>query len=545
MLHRVRLQRLIPDTALALLLSAGLALSPSIGAAQTSGNVTAFMQAIAETAYDDREMAAFYRDNGYEGIWTGTDEASVNRRNALMAAIARAPQHALPAAHYDLTQLTDMLGNIETQRDLGRAEVELSRLFLTYARDVQTGILAPGEVVSDIKREVPLRDGGELLARMASEDPTFVLRSLPPKSQEYARLMRAKIELEQKMARGGWGPKVPASTLQPGQSGEAVIALRNRLIAMGYMDRSASSVYDSALQKAVQSFQIAMALEPDGVAGGRTMQEINTDIEQRLPSIVVAMERERWLNFEEGRGARHIWVNLTDFKARIIDNDKITFETRSVIGSNVSDQRTPEFSDTMEYMEINPYWNVPNSIAVNEYLPAMLASGGGAAGHLQLVDGRGNVVPRGAINWGAYSPRSFPLNLRQPPGNGNALGLVKFMFPNRYNIYLHDTPAKSLFSREVRTFSHGCIRLNDPFDFAYAILAKQEADPEGYFQRILRSGANTQVQLEQEIPVHLVYRTAYTSATGQLTFRDDVYGRDRVIFDALVREGVRIGEPNS
>jgi murein L,D-transpeptidase YcbB/YkuD len=227
-----------------------------------------------------------------------------------------------------------------------------------------------------------------------------------------------------------------------------------------------------------------------------------------------------------------------------MDNEQVTYQTRSVIGKNVSDQRSPEFSDTMEYMEINPYWNVPNSIARSEYLPRML-SNPGAAGHLQLVDRNGRVVSRSAVNWGAYSTRTFPFNLRQPPSNGNALGLVKFMFPNQYNIYLHDTPAKSLFSHEVRAYSHGCIRLRDPFDFAYELLRPQSSDPVGEFQRILKSGANTRVNLEQKVPVHIVYRTAFTSAKGRLNFRRDIYGRDERIYNALVRAGVVLNDVRS
>ena len=268
------------------------------------------------------------------------------------------------------------------------------------------------------------------------------------------------------------------------------------------------------------------------------MAEINKQIEDRLPSVLVAIERERWMNIP--RGKRHVWVNLTDFSAAIIDNDKVTFKTRSVVGKNTEDRRSPEFSDIMEYMEINPNWNVPRSISTKEYLPRMLASGGSAAGHLQLIDGRGRVVSRGSVNWGAYTPKTFPYDLRQPPSRGNALGLVKFMFPNRHNIYLHDTPAKNLFSREVRAFSHGCIRLNDPFDFGYELLRPQSSDPVGLFQGHLKSGRNTRVNLEEPVPVHIVYRTAFTSPKGQLNFRRDVYGRDAKIFNALIRAGVTL-----
>jgi murein L,D-transpeptidase YcbB/YkuD len=228
---------------------------------------------------------------------------------------------------------------------------------------------------------------------------------------------------------------------------------------------------------------------------------------------------------------------MTDFTAKIVDHGRVTFSTRSVIGALDKDRQTPEFSDEMEYMAINPSWNVPRSITTREYLP-MMKRNAGAAGHLKIIDSRGQVVPRSAINFAKYTERSFPYSMRQPPSDSNALGLVKFMFPNQYNIYLHDTPSKSLFAREVRAFSHGCIRLGDPFDFAYALLAAQSDDPVGMFKSVLATGVETNLRLDVPLPVHLVYFTAYPSAKGRMEYRRDVYDRDAAIFRALQEAGV-------
>ena len=499
--------------------------------------VTAFKQAVAEAAAQDRDIAAFYRTNGYKGIWTGSFGKDASRRKALFAAIESAPVHGLPVGRYDPDGLKTLLKAAKTPRDRGFAEVEMSRVFLRLASDMQTGMLIPAKVDRGIKRAVPYRDRVSYLTNFAKSRPGGFFRALPPKTPEYSRLLKEKMKLERLLARGGWGAKVPAKSLKPGQSGAPVVALRNRLTALGYLRRSAAQTYDAKLQKAVQQFQLDHGLSADGVAGPSTVTAVNKTAEDRLKSVIVAMERERWLN--QPRGKRHVLVNLTDYSARIIDNGKVTFQTRSVIGANQSDRRSPEFSDVMEFMVINPTWNVPRSIAVKEYLP-MMKRNPNAAGHLKLIDSRGRTVSRGAVNFNAYNERNFPFAIKQPPSRRNALGLVKFMFPNKYNIYLHDTPAKNLFSRETRAYSHGCIRLHQPFEFAYTLLAKQTRDPEGEFKRHLNTGRETVVKLEQHVPVHLIYRTAFTQAKGRTQYRRDVYGRDGRIWNALAKAGVAL-----
>jgi len=504
---------------------------------QVEAQATAFRQAVAEAVARDEDLATFYRDRDFEGLWTGTTSAVRSRRNALMTAFESAGNHGLPSARYDAEALMTKLRAAETPQQQGQMEAELSRLFLQYARDIQTGILVPGRVDELIKRQVPYRSRLATITAFSQTNAGSFLRGLPPSSPEYARLVREKLRLEQELARGGWGPQVNAQKLEPGAAGPQVVNLRNRLIAMGFMQRNSTQIYDEALTAAVQRFQQSHGIAVDGIAGAGTINEINFSMERRLQSVIVAMERERWIN--RPRGERHIWVNLTDFSASIVDNDVVTFSTRSVIGANDLDRQSPEFSDVMEFMVINPSWYVPRSIITKEYLP-QLQQNRNAVRHLLITDSRGREVNRSNIDFNQYNERTFPFAMRQPPSRGNALGLVKFMFPNRHNIYLHDTPAKNLFAREIRAFSHGCIRLNDPFDFAYALLAKQENDPVGFFQARLNSGNETRVNLDQPVPVHLVYRTAFTNVTGSLQFRRDVYGRDRRIWNALAREGVAV-----
>ena len=503
------------------------------GPVSAQAQITPFQQAVAQAASGDEALAAFYRERGFQGIWSNRGDAA--RRNALLAAFDSAGDHGLPTARYDARALMARMQAASTPQEQGALEVEISRMFLDYARDLQTGILVPSRIDSAIFREVPLRAPLGTLRAFAQSSPAAFLRSLAPAAPEYNRLMAEKLRMERVIGTGGWGPTVPGGKYERGDSGAGVVALRNRLIAMGYMERSTTQVYDDAIFAAVQRFQDAHGLAVDGTAGQGTLEELNTAPERRLQAIIVAMERERWIN--RPRGERHIWVNITDFTAKIIDNGVETFSTRSVVGARNDNRATPEFSDVMEFMVINPSWYVPRSIITNEYLP-QLRQNPRAVSNLQITDRNGRVIDRSTADFSGYTAATFPFSMREPPNQGNALGLVKFMFPNRHNIYLHDTPAKSLFGRETRAYSHGCVRLADPFDFAYALLARQVGNPQEVFQSYLATGRETRVDLERPVPVHLVYRTAYTQADGPMQYRRDVYGRDALIWNALAREGV-------
>ncbi|NEY88966.1 L,D-transpeptidase family protein [Rhodobacteraceae bacterium KMS-5] len=516
------------SAALILLISGQAALARDAGG-------TAYVRALAETVAEDDALAAFYRERGYEDLWTGADDAA--RRGAALAVFAAAPDQGLPAARYDAAALIAAYRAAETEGDRGRVEAAMSRAFLAYARDVSSGVLTPNKVDPGIVREIVRPDPAVLLRGLAaSPSPARFLRDLVPAAPEYARLVKEKLRLE---TNPGWGEAIAADALALGATGPAVVQLRNQLISRGYLVQTASASYDRALMRAVQRFQADSGIVGDGQAGPSTIAALNVPLQERLKSVVVALERLRWMG-NAPRGARHIWVNQPDFVARIVDNGRTTFQTRVVIGKNVEDQRSPEFSDEMEYMVVNPSWGVPRSIIVKEYLP-LLQQNSNAVGHLQVVDRNGRVVPRGAVNFAAYSASSFPFGLRQPPSDGNALGKVKFMFPNQYNIYLHDTPAKNLFESEVRAYSHGCIRLGDPIDFAHVLLARQTDDPKGLFQSELDSAQESSVSLDQKVPVHLVYFTAWPSLRGQVGFRADVYGRDARLYQALTEAGVVLG----
>ncbi len=492
-----------------------------------------FQAALAEFAGGRPGLAEFYAARDWAPIWT--DEASVTRRAALFEALSTARSHALPVPRYDPDSLREMIGSVRAERDRARVEVALSAAALDFVRDLASGVTEPSRVVADIVRDIARPDPAEVLAGIAGTDPAASLGSWIPAAPEYGALMRARLDLSTAIARGGWGAEVPGGALRPGASGRAVVALRDRLTAMGYMSASASAQYDDTLKAAVTQFQREQGLTADGIAAASTLAEVNVGPEARLASIVVAMERLRWMRGISDAG-RQVRVNLPDFTARILDDGELTFETVAVIGMASEGRQTPEFSHSMEYMVVNPTWNVPRSITVGEYLP-MMQRNSGAAGHLKIYDRAGREVNRASVDFSKYTARSFPYSMKQPPSERNALGLVKFMFPNKWNIYLHDTPSKSLFARDVRAFSHGCIRLEKPFVFAEILLSHQSATPRDDFDKVMKTGREARINIQENVPVHLVYFTAWPDARGRISYRRDIYGRDAKLFGALRKAG--------
>ncbi len=495
--------------------------------------VTPLKQAVAQAASEDEAIAAFYRGRDFAPIWMG--EGAENRRAAFLWALDAAGNHGLPTARYDADTIRAEFGAAMDAASQGALEVRMTQRFLRYAQDVSSGILNPRSVDRSIVIEVPKRDWLEQITAFAEGDPYAFVQGLWPTSPQYTRLLREKLRLQDMRAAGGWGDPVSSGTLEPGATGAAVVALRNRLIRMGYMRHSAVAAFDAEMESAIRAFQIDHGMTPDGTVGPATLAAINVSLEDRMAQIVIGLERQRWMN--KPLESRHILVNLAEQHAYVVDDGKVTFDTVVVVGADTPDRRTPEFSDTMTHMVINPYWHVPRSIAVNEYLPALRRGG---ARHLEVYSRSGRVNPN-RIDFNRYNAGNFPYSLKQAPGPRNALGRVKFMFPNQYNIYLHDTPSRDLFARDVRTFSHGCVRVGRPLELAYHLLAPQTDTPEGDFQSILSAGREKRVNIEDPIGVHLVYWSAWVTPTGRVNYRGDPYGRDAAVLRALRDAGVELG----
>ena len=302
-------------------------------------------------------------------------------------------------------------------------------------------------------------------------------------------------------------------------------------------DGGDAAFYDAELVGAVKRFQYRHGLSQDGRVGKNSLAALNVSAEQRVTQILLNMERRRWMpdRFE----SRYIFVNLADYFLKLVDTinakERTVFTSEVVVGKPYHE--TPEFSAQIRYLVINPYWNVPHSIATKELLPSIKADPSYVqTHHYEVLDGWGagaKVLDPRSIDWSTISPHRFPFRIRQMPGDDNALGRIKFMFPNRHDIYLHDTPSKQLFNRIRRAFSHGCIRVANAQALATMLLSKQPGWSKERIVETINSGKRTVVPLAEPIPIHLAYITAWANKDGSVHFRDDIYGRDSQLMQAL------------
>jgi murein L,D-transpeptidase YcbB/YkuD len=331
---------------------------------------------------------------------------------------------------------------------------------------------------------------------------------------------------------GGW-PQLPDGPSMRRDSATGPIALLHRRLAIeGYVGPAGGAgppSFDEALETAVIAFQHTHGLNEDGIVGPATRAELDVTVDQRIDALRVNMERARWVL--PGLADRFVAVNIAGQKVYYIENGQTVFETRAIVGTSYT--RTPVFADTMRYIVINPTWTVPRSISRETLAGIRSDPDYLATNRIVVIDRAENRVDPSTIDFGAYTADTFPWVFRQLPGPLNALGRIKFMFPNRYDVYLHDTPSRSLFEREVRTFSHGCIRVENPFRLAELVLAGQAGGDQASLMRVVASDRTGTVQLERPIPVLILYWTASADLHGEIHFYRDIYGRDGAVLNAL------------
>jgi L,D-transpeptidase YcbB len=476
-------------------------------------------------------LARFYQERQMAPLWL--DAGGPSARAEVLAKVLRdADQDGLDPEDYHASIITELL-SAGTPDQRAELELRLSLGLLEMTSDLASGRLEPQKVNPELFVYPQEVDPAKVIRSAAgAQDIAAFVASYEPKQPEYLRLKAALADYRALAAAGGWPTIADGPTLKPGMTDPRVAQLRARLDVPAPQG-GASSLFDPALAEAVKQFQVRHGLEQDGFVGQNTLAALNVPVEDRIRQILLNLERRRWM--ADNPGARYVFVNLADFELKLVEEPHTVLDTRVVVGAPY--HRTPVFSGEMTYLELNPYWNVPPSIARNELLPKIKADPGYlAANDFELLSDwsdNARVLDPHAINWSVVRPDTFAYKIRQGPGPGNALGHIKFMFPNQFNIYLHDTPARGLFAREVRDFSHGCIRVQDPESLAAFVLDRQPGWSPETIKTAIASGQRRIVTLNQPLPVHIAYLTAWVNKDGSVNFRRDVYGRDAILAAAL------------
>jgi murein L,D-transpeptidase YcbB/YkuD len=468
---------------------------------------------------DAAGVAEYYAEQGYTPIWIEDGKLS-DRALKVIQRIKQAAADGLDPSWYPLPPVQFGALAMPTDAGIAKADVELSDAVVTFARNLHSGRLDPNEVSPNFSYQPNLLDPLAVLASAStSDDEDALFTSYNPQHPEFQALRQRLAEIRDQPAATqvivADGP-----TLKLGVSDWRVVNLRQRLNVTDQV--SDPLVYDDGVVAAVKAWQASKGLKADGMLGKASLAVLNTVPANPVSTILVNMERWRWM--PENMGSFYVRVNIPNFNLDIYRNAKVVYTTRIVVGQ--TDKQTPIFSDEIETADVNPTWNVPSSIATKEMLPKAIANPASLSGYqvFENLDGTFRPVDPTQVDWSSVDMRR--IQIKQPPGDDNALGSIKFLFPNPYAVYLHDTPSKSFFQRDYRALSHGCMRVENPWDFA-AVLLQDDPNVSVPKLKALVGGRETAVALTHKIPVHITYFTAWIDASGELQLRNDLYGHDK------------------
>lgn len=520
-------------------------------------------------------VAMFYQQRDYTLAWQAKGNW-LPLAKQLLSELQKAYQDGLSPNNYHVAQIEKILlqtlpSSPQTQAD---ADMLLTDAALTFAYHLRMGKFNPARLPfawNITQGNANWTD--ELQKALNANNIANLFQQMRPQQDTYKHLKAALNKYQSIQKKGEWETIVSTEKIKQGTKSETVRQIRKRLSAemnvpqyadsgridtvkknidneqniditqiIGFEQDKAiiierekflnSNKYDQTLRKIVAQYQRQHGLPDDGLPGTQTYEEMNVTVQHRITQLKLALEMWRWLPADLGQ--RHIQVNIPAYLLYLVENKNKTSLTHKVcVGQTI--HKTPLFSDKMQYLELNPYWTAPPSIAAKELLPAVQK--GGVAylkrNRMKVFQADQPVSPY-QVKWNSYKPTYFPYTIRQEPGKGNALGNVKFLFPNAFNVYLHDTQSKSLFNNHQRAYSHGCIRLDKPLDFAQYLLAKE--DPKWTrpsIDKIVASAENKRIYLNQQIPVYLFYFTAWANDKGEVFFYKDIYGYEKKAIETM------------
>lgn len=476
----------------------------------------------------------FYSERAFKLGWF-KDNQIVPKANQMLNILKKSGEEGLNPKDYQIKNFDQLFADLKASAK-GSAkffalekeiDVALSATYFAWASDYYRGTVVPKEnkaIEWDVKsNKIKLHKA--LMTVLGERESKYPYADFQPLHPEYTRLKAALANYRKIKVAGGW-PSIPAGIkIKPGDNSPAVNILYKRLIGSS-ADTTAHTIYDATLASAVKQFQTQNGLKADGALGPETIKLLNISVDQRIKQIILNMERWRWIpkKFEPD----YLLVNIPEYKLHVFEKGIEKINMKVIVGKTLNS--TPIFSDRMEYIVLSPYWNVPMSIIQKELAPK-LATDPGYLEHLdmEIVTNKGTPVSASSINWSSVNESNFKYILRRRPGPKNDLGDVKFIFPNSMDIYLHDTPNDELFNQTKRGFSHGCVRVEKPIELAEYLLRNKPGYDKSTILEIISQRKEKQVALKQKLPVYLVYFTAWADESGQVYFRDDIYGHDKTL----------------
>ncbi len=468
-------------------------------------------------------MSAYAR-NQQRPLWfdAGLPRAQVQ---ALSAAINDLGSDGLDPRRYDSETLSQIALRSATNagdwsdQEIATADVQLTLAAVKMLHDLQKGAATPGKADRLWAHAEAIDYGAVVYLAAQADDTEAVMRSLQPQHAQYQRLKAALAHQRHLAQTQSWPTVAEEAHVKPGKSGAEIPGIRERLFASGHLlATNGSEVLDEELMGAIQTFQREHGLADDGIPGKDTLAAMNFSPADRVRQLELNLERWRWL--PENLGDTHVLVNVPTYDLTAVEDRQVALQMRVVAGSTATP--TPMFQSAMQSVVLSPYWNVPPSILRGEIKP-------GFAKDPSYLERKNMEVLRNgeSVDLATVDLNEPGIRVRQRPGAGNSLGHVKFLFPNEFNVYLHDTPADALFARASRNLSHGCIRLEKPFEMARWVLRNRTEWTDEKIQLAMDSGKEQHVRLESKIPVYLIYQTAWVNEDGTVVFAKDIYGHDK------------------
>ena len=490
-------------------------------------DIIAFFNSYSEEETIINEVNLYYKNRNYQYAWfnkKGMTSAVLTFQNQLQNYVIDFQDNSLINKKLDslivITKNENSISSFDENR-IKKLELLLTTTFFKYSKKVFGGVTNnPHNLNWFIPRN---KKNYQILldSLVLSKND----KNAWEPSNEYYKKLKEKLKQYRKIEKNGGFPTIATTkkVLVVSESDSCLLKVKQYLFLAGDIKSNDSSiVFTDSLANAISKFQRRMGLQEDGKIGLSTLEELNKPIEFRIKQIMVNMERLRW--FPEEIESNFLIINIPEFKLHVFENYNEIWKTKVVVGKEAT--KTSVFKGNISQIILNPYWNVPNSIIRNEMLPILKRNSSYLSKNNMEVLLGNKVINPSVINWKNYK-KNIPFAIRQKPGVGNALGKIKFIFPNNFSIYLHDTPSKNLFNENKRAFSHGCIRVQEPRKLALYLLRNTENWNEGKVDTILKTNSLVTIPIKPTVPVYIVYFTAWVDSFGALNFRDDMYGLDK------------------